>query len=154
MKKKYSDDGTYRNERLYRIYHNMKSRCYLPTFTTYEYYGARGIKICKKWLGKNGFNNFYNWAMSNGYTDNLEIDRINRNRNYMPSNCRWTTRKIQNNNTRKNHFITYKGVTKTASQWAEQYNIQRNVLNKRLRRGWSFKDAVSTKVRRYIRYSK
>lgn len=152
MKKKYSDDGTYRNERVYRIFHNMKSRCYLPSFTTFSQYGGRGIKICDEWIKKGGFNNFYNWAMQNGYSDDLEIDRIDCNRNYEPSNCRWITRKEQNNNTRKNHYITYKGITKTASQWAEKYNIQRNVFNKRIRRGWSFEDAVSKRVRKYKSY--
>lgn len=153
MKHKYSSDGTYRNERVYRIYHNMKSRCYLPTFSRYEYYGGRGIKICKEWLGKKGFDNFYNWAMANGYADNLSIDRIDNNGDYSPTNCRWVTQLEQNNNSRKNHYITYNGETKSVSEWARIYNIHRCVLNNRLRRGWSFEKSINTKTGRYLRRS-
>ena len=150
MKKKYSSDGTYRNERVYRIFHNMKSRCYLPSFSRYEYYGGRGIKICNEWL--NSFDSFYNWAMASGYRNDLDIDRIDNNGNYEPNNCRWVTAKIQNNNTRKNHYYTYKGETKSVSQWADQYHIHRCVLNNRLRRGWSFEDAVGISIRKYNSY--
>ena len=129
----------------------MKSRCYLPTFSRYEYYGGRGIKICQEWLGKNGFDNFYDWAMTNGYADDLTIDRIDTNKDYCPENCRWVDRKTQNNNTRINHYYTYNGETKTVSQWAELYNIHRCVLNNRLRRGWTFENAVSQAVGKYSR---
>lgn len=143
--------GEYVNERLYSIFHNMKSRCYLPTFSRYEYYGGRGIKICQEWLGKKGFDTFYDWAMSNGYADNLTIDRIDVNKDYCPENCRWVDRKAQNNNTRINHYYTHNGETKTVSQWAELYNIHRCVLNNRLRRGWTFENAVSQAVGKYSR---
>lgn len=141
----------YRNERLYRIFHDMKSRCYLPTFSRYEYYGGRGIKICLEWMNKNGFDNFYNWAMDNGYSDNLTIDRIDNSKNYSPENCRWVDMKVQNNNTRKNHYYTHDGETKTISQWADIYNIHRCVLNNRLRRGWTFEDATSKETRMYAK---
>ena len=75
----------------------------------YKNYGARGIKICDEW--KNDFKAFYDWAMSNGYADNLTIDRIDVNGNYEPSNCRWVTKEIQNKNTRRNINITYNGKT-------------------------------------------
>jgi len=136
-----------RSGRVYRIYHNMKSRCYLETASNYKYYGARGIKICKKWLGKSGFDNFYKWAIKNGYADELEIDRINSDLGYSPKNCRWTSRKAQNNNTRKNHYVVFKGERKTVAQWAEIFNIHRCVLNNRLRRGWNFEIAISVKTR-------
>ena len=139
----------YRNERVYRIYHNMKSRCYLKTFSRYEYYGGCGIKICDEWLGKKGFDNFYNWSMLNGYSDNKEIDRIDYNGDYEPNNCRWVDRKTQNNNTRRNHYIKYNGETKTIAQWATIFNIHRCVLNNRIRRGWDFEQAISEKTRKY-----
>ena len=147
MKKKYSNDGTYRNERVYRIYHNMKSRCYLPTFSKYQYYGGKGIKMCQEWLSS--FNNFYNWAMENGYKDDLTIDRIDTNKDYCPGNCRWVDMVVQNNNTRKNHYVTYNGETKSVAEWSKIYNINRCVLNNRLRRGWSFEKSISTKIRSY-----
>lgn len=139
-------------ERLYSIFHNMKSRCYLKTFAKYKYYGARGIKICDEWLGKNGFKNFYNWAIVNGYENGLTIDRINNDLDYSPANCRWVTMTVQNNNTSINHYITFNGETKSVSEWAKEYNIHRCVLNNRLRRGWSFLKAALTPVRKIKQY--
>ena len=92
-----------RNTRLYRIWSGMKSRCLNKNNVKYKNYGARGIKVCDEW--KNDFMAFYNWAISNGYRNNLSIDRINNDDNYEPDNCRWITLQAQNWNTTrtKNH---------------------------------------------------
>lgn len=87
------------NHRLYGIWENMKSRCYNPNTPQFQYYGQQGIVICDEW--KHEFLSFYNWAIKNGYSDELSIDRINPYGNYEPSNCRWATSEEQNNNKRK-----------------------------------------------------
>lgn len=110
--------------RLRRILDNMKQRCYNPNHTRYKDYGSRGITICDDWL--NDSRKFYEWAVINGYNDNLTIDRINVNGNYEPKNCRWVTMKVQQNNRNNNRKITVNGKTKTASQWAEEYSLTRD----------------------------
>lgn len=85
---------------LYSIWCGMKKRCYYQKSPNYKSYGGRGVKVCDEW--KNDFKSFYNWAMSNGYRDNLTIDRINPFGNYEPSNCRWATYEEQAKNKRKN----------------------------------------------------
>lgn len=112
----------------------MKGRCYNRNRKKdYEEYGARGIIICDEWLNKeNGFINFYNWSINNGYDDNLSIDRINVNGNYEPLNCRWATDKIQANNKTTTIYIEYNGENKPLSYWSEKYNIPYDALNNRI----------------------
>ncbi len=97
--------------RLYRCWLGMKQRCLNSKLTAFEYYGGRGISICAEWLAS--FVVFRDWAMANGYSEELEIDRIDVNGNYEPSNCRWATRAEQMANTRKRKGLVtskFKGV--------------------------------------------
>lgn len=131
--------------RLFKIWGAMKERCYREKHSHYKNYGGRGIKVCEKW--KNDFVEFKEWAINNGYRENLTLDRINVNGNYEPSNCRWATQKEQHNNTRKNHYIQYKGKTYTISQLSELVGRKYTTLKERIKAGWSIEDAVSKPVR-------
>lgn len=115
---------------IYTKWVSMKDRCMNPLNSEYSLYGGRGIKICTEWV--NSFENFYEWAMNSGYSDGLTIDRINNNGNYEPANCRWTDLKTQANNTRRNHYLTYKGETKTLAEWAEIMKINYSTLKARI----------------------
>ena len=81
--------------RIYRIYKGMHTRCENKNRECYKYYGGKGVKVCAKWSGDDGFFYFYKWAMTNGYSDELTIDRINSDGNYSPRNCRWVTMDVQ-----------------------------------------------------------
>lgn len=119
--------------RLYIIWSNMKDRTIRKTCTPYKYYGERGIKVCNEWLN---YEVFKEWALSHGYSDELTIDRIDVNGNYCPENCRWATLETQANNTRRNHFITYKGETHTIAEWSKITGLAEGTIRGRIIRGW------------------
>lgn len=120
----------------------MKARCYNATHDRYKDYGARGIVVCDEWL--NDFTVFYDWAMNNGYKENLTIDRIDVNGNYEPSNCRWVTSKEQQRNTRYNRNYTINGKTHCITEWCEILGINRNMVYTRINRGWTVENALLT----------
>lgn len=115
-------------------YKHMKDRCLNPNSQYFSDYGGRGITVCEEWLGEEGFSKFLKWANENGYADDLTLDRIDVNGNYEPSNCRWTTVSVQNNNKRNNHYLTIDGVTKTIKQWCEIYGICQHTFYYRVRK--------------------
>lgn len=117
------------NTRLYRIWLNMKERCFNKNSKSYKNYGAKGIKVCTSWLD---FSVFSAWAISSGYSDGLTLDRIDVNKSYSPKNCRWADWITQNNNKTNNRRITFEGKTKTVSEWAREYALSRGVLWHRL----------------------
>lgn len=117
------------NTRLYNIWLGMKNRCCNPNSTSYKNWGGRGILVCKEW--KESFETFYDWAINNGYRDNLSIDRIDNDGNYEPSNCRWATRKEQANNTRNNVYLTYNGKTQTMTQWADEFGVSHETIRRK-----------------------
>lgn len=141
-----------RHKRIYNIYCTMKARCYSQHNSNYHNYGARGIIVCDEWMGEHGAENFIKWAYENGYDENAKfgectLDRIDVNGNYEPSNCRWISVKEQANNTRLTIFLTYKGETKSASEWSEITGISKNTINGRKRKGWSDERCLETPVK-------
>lgn len=90
--------GTNKPSRLYRIWVDIKGRCYYPSSISYSSYGAKGITMCDEW--RNSFEAFSEWAISNGYNDTLSIDRIDNDKGYFPENCRWATKSVQRLNQR------------------------------------------------------
>ena len=131
--------------RLYPLWKSVKYRCYCKTSKDYANYGGRGIVMCDEW--KNDFLVFYNWAISNGYKEDLTIDRIDNNGNYEPSNCRWADWKTQNRNTRRNRLLFYNGKTLCVSEWAETIGIKCGTLFQRIRKGMSAKEAIEYKAK-------
>lgn len=132
--------------RLYKIYAKMKERCYDPNYPERHLYGGRGIKICQEWL--DSFENFRDWALANGYDDKLSIDRIDPNKDYEPSNCRWADTYQQANNKRNNIQLTYMGETLTLPQWARKLNLPYSTLADRLRKGKSVEEILYPKKKR------
>jgi hypothetical protein len=90
-----------KGSRLYNIWCHMKTRCLCETDRNYKWYGAKGVSVCEEW--KNDYLAFQKWALSNGYSGNLTIDRINPFGNYEPNNCRWITIQEQQRNKRRNY---------------------------------------------------
>lgn len=117
--------------RLYDIWCGMKCRCYNKKDSHYIRWGGRGIKVCNEWLSD--FNAFKVWSEENGYDKGLTLDRIDNNKDYFPSNCRWCSIEEQNNNQRRNIKITYKGKTQTLKQWSKELNLNYNMLLYRYR---------------------
>lgn len=123
-----------RDKRLSTIWLNMKARCFNPKNAGYKNYGERGITVCDEW--KESFENFYNWAINNGYEKTLSIDRIDPNGNYEPSNCRWTTMKVQQNNRTNNHIEEMNGESHTIAEWIEILNITKKKMDYLLSKGY------------------
>lgn len=128
--------------RLYRIWHHILERCNSKSCKEYKWYGARGIR-CEF----SNYEEFRNFALNNGYTDELTVERIDVNGNYSPSNVAFILLRFQARNTRSNVMITYKGLTLCASEWAEILGINADTLTKRIREGWSTERAVETPVK-------
>lgn len=130
-------------DRLYSIWSSLKVRCYNPNVDIYKYYGGIGVEMCTEW--KESFSNFAIWAISNGYKSGLYVQRLNKKGNYSPENCSWITKEEQMNLKRQLYKVG--DVEDTIGNLCRLYNIQYNVVNGRLHRGWTLERALTTKVR-------
>lgn len=118
--------------RLYKIWAGIKKRCYNKKSKSYKDYGARNIVLCKDW--EKDFMNFYNWAITNGYNDTLTIERIDINKNYEPTNCKWIPKAEQSRNKRGNILVEHNGKIKLLRDWCKELNLQYNTLYMGLKR--------------------
>lgn len=133
---------------LQHIYRGMVKRCYDVNDPNYKRYGARGIKICEQWLNDN--NSFREWAVSHGYREDLQIERIDNDGNYCPENCKWITKYEQSLNRRSSVRITYNGKAQTLKEWSRELGINNTTLHNRINYyGWSIEKAFTTPVRPY-----
>jgi len=130
--------------KLLYVFNSMRSRCYNPKNKAYKNYGLRNIKIFDEWLIRPL--SFVEWAINNGYKDNLTIDRIDNNKGYYPENCRWVDMKTQCRNRRSNYYITYKNEKYCLTDLAKKYNIGFSTLKHRLKIGWDIEKALFKEV--------
>lgn len=133
------------NERLYRIWKDMKRRCKNPNRKGYKNYGGRGIKVCEEW--DKSYLSFREWALNNGYSDELTIERIDNNGNYEPNNCKWIPMEEQQRNTRNNAMIEINGVVKPLVEWCEIKNFPYKLALDRRSRGIDGEDLFLPKKR-------
>ena len=133
--------------RIHETWNHMIQRCRNEKHPYFKDYGGRGITVCDEWLGTEGFIRFNEWAMTNGYQDNLTLDRIENDKGYSPNNCRWVDQLTQNNNKRSNKRYEYNGESHTISEWARIYGIKYTTLDTRLnKRGWDIEKALTREV--------
>lgn len=130
------------NNPMYNMWRGMKERCNNPNFKQYKDYGGRGISVYPYW--QNDFSHFIYWCVKHGYKKGLELDRIDNDKNYEPSNCRFNTHKGNNRNKRNNRYIVFKGEKRALSEWCEIYNASYSLVATRLNRGWQINDALVT----------
>jgi hypothetical protein len=129
------------SKRLYRCYANIKTRCTNKKQDPYNRYVNRGIDMCEEW--KNSYVVFQDWAIKNGYAENLTIDRIDNDGNYEPSNCRWVDRKTQSNNRRTNLILKYNGEEDTLSNWSDKLQIPYHYIQYRVYKGCELEEIVN-----------
>lgn len=129
----------------YNSWWSMICRCTYSTMPSYPYYGGRGIKVTENWLGKDGFINFL--ADMGERPEGTTLDRIDKDRDYEPNNCRWADIFTQNNNHSHVKYVTYQGKTMNVRNWAKTLGIRESIIYKRLWMGWSVEKAFTTPVK-------
>lgn len=130
----------------YNSWKSMKARCLSPTATEYHNYGGRGIQICERWLGIDGFKNFLEdmGRRPQGYT----LDRIDSSKDYCPENCRWADWRTQGSNRRGLAMITYREKTQSLKDWSRELQLPYKLLVQRRCYGWSAERMFEQPIRK------
>jgi len=123
------------NTRFYRIWYGIIRRTEHSHRKEYKNYGGRGIKMCPEW--RDSFVAFREWALANGYDENLTIERLDNNGDYCPENCCWADKLKQENNKVNTIMLTHNGRTLSISDWAREQGVPYARLKKRVRLGWT-----------------
>jgi len=121
---------------------NIKAKCYRENHQDFKYYGLRGITVCRAWLEDS--KTFNEWAVNNGFREDLTLDRINNNKGYSPENCRWVEMSVQSRNKRNNIMLTIFSEKKCLTDWIAdpRCSVTRQAIHYRIKKGWSMKDAI------------
>ncbi len=140
----------HRKTKTYRSWASMIQRCTNPKNKRYRDYGGRGITVCKRWMK---FENFL--ADMGEVPEGYQIDRINNNKGYCRSNCRWVTAKTNNRNKRNNLYFTYKNKTQLLIEWVKETKIPYSTLwNRIFRLSWPIEKALTTPIQKRGRQKK
>lgn len=123
---------------VYRRYTEMHRRCEEPGHRGYDHYGAKGIKVCARWSGEHGFENFF--ADMGPCPEGYQLDRIDGKGPYSPENCRYASLKLQNRNRADNVWITYKGEKLILADWAEKWGVLGTFISRRRKKGMSMSE--------------
>lgn len=129
---------------IYGSWYAMKQRCSNPNNMSYQNYGGRGISYPAQWETFNGFKA----DMGAGYKNGLFLERIDNNQSYSKENCKWATRKENNNNKRSNIVLEFNGQKMTIAYWAKHLGINFGTLRSRFYRGMKVADVLNSKLYR------
>lgn len=134
-----------KKDRLFHVWKGMKERCEYKKHISARFYQNRGIRVCDEW--ENDFGAFREWAIKNGYDysktrKEQSLDRIDNDKGYSPDNCRWVSMTINNQNTRRNINLTYKGKTQCISAWSRETGLSIETIRGRLNRGYTAEAAL------------
>jgi hypothetical protein len=134
-------------QRLYKIHSGIIQRCYNANEDAYVRYGGRGIRVCDEWL--DSYESFRDWAIANGYHEDLQIDRCDNDGNYEPANCRWVTGSENCSNTSRSRRHEAFGEIKCITAWARDPRciVTKRTIVYRLGCGWDFVKAITTPMR-------
>lgn len=133
---------------LQNIWKQIKERCYNPKHPSFEYYGAKGVVVCKEWM--DDYQSFLNWALTNGWKKGLQIDKdtIGDGKLYSPETCCFITAKKNSNTKSNNIYVEWEGVIMTVAEVCELEGFNNFRIYSRMKKGMSFEAALKTPVRK------
>lgn len=129
-----------KHQSIYKIWSNIKQRCFNPDNPRYKDYGGRGVIMCDRW--RDSFEEFFSYVGDR--PKGKSLDRIDNNGNYEPGNVRWTTTKEQNINSRRAVMVTLNGKTQCINDWCKEIGLAYVTYKQRRRKGWGIVKAATT----------